>query len=150
MVQAANEQEQEEAARAAEAFLKEELPEAIFGAPKAGPGMWASCLRLMHPTQVRGRGCLIHRSHSCNHRDGLWTWFSLIRTRQHSGWQCCMYFWREVGGEGPLSFTWLLPVLQCVSLLPGVTWSGTSSWELQGTLPCLPEPALGAHSSSSG
>ena len=54
MVQAASEQEQEEAARAAEAFLKEELPETVFGAPKAGPGMWASCLRLMHPTQVRG------------------------------------------------------------------------------------------------
>lgn len=53
MVQAASEQEQEEAARAAEAFLKEELPETVFGAPKAGPGMWASCLRLMHPTQGR-------------------------------------------------------------------------------------------------
>ena len=55
MVQAAaTEQEQEEAAKAAEAFLKEDLPEAVFGAPKAEPGMWASCLRLMHPTQVGG------------------------------------------------------------------------------------------------
>ena len=54
MVQAAaTEEEQEAAAKAAEAFLREDLPEAVFGAPNAGPGMWASCLRLMHPTQVK-------------------------------------------------------------------------------------------------
>ena len=54
MVQTAGEEEQEAAAEAAEAFLAEELPEAVFGAPKAGTGMWASCLRLMHPTEVGG------------------------------------------------------------------------------------------------
>ena len=48
----AGEDEQEAAAQAAETFLSEELPEAVFGAPKAGPGMWASCLRIMHPTEV--------------------------------------------------------------------------------------------------
>ncbi len=53
MVQTAGEDEQEEAAEAAEAFLAEELPESIFGAPKAGAGMWASCLRVMHPTEGR-------------------------------------------------------------------------------------------------
>lgn len=52
MVQTAGEDEQVAAAEAAEAFLSEELPEVIFGSPKAGSGMWASCLRLMHPTEV--------------------------------------------------------------------------------------------------
>ena len=53
MVQTAGEDEQEAAAVAAEAFLGEEFPEAVFGAPKAGQGMWASCLRIMHATEVR-------------------------------------------------------------------------------------------------
>lgn len=52
MVGTAGEEDQEAAAEAAESFLSEELPEAVFGAPKAGPGMWASCLRIMHPTEV--------------------------------------------------------------------------------------------------
>ena len=33
----------------AEALLSEDLPEATFGAPKAGPGMWASLLRVVEP-----------------------------------------------------------------------------------------------------
>ncbi|KAF5394254.1 Splicing factor 3B subunit 3 [Paragonimus heterotremus] len=33
----------------AAAFLAESLPENIFGAPKAGPGMWASLLRCLNP-----------------------------------------------------------------------------------------------------
>ena len=37
----------------AEAFLTENLPEATFGAPKAGAGMWASCIRLFNP--INGR-----------------------------------------------------------------------------------------------
>ena len=53
MVQSAGDEEQVEAAQAAEAFLAEDLPENIFGSPKAGNGMWASCLRIMHPTQGR-------------------------------------------------------------------------------------------------
>lgn len=57
MVQTAGEDEQEAAAEAAEAFLAEELPEATFGAAKAGSGMWASCLRVMHPTEV-GVSCV--------------------------------------------------------------------------------------------
>ena len=52
MVQTAGEYEEVAAAEAAENFLAEELPENIFGAPKAGSGMWASCLRVMHPTEV--------------------------------------------------------------------------------------------------
>ena len=35
----------------AEVFLNENLPEEIFGAPKAGAGMWASCIRVMDPIQ---------------------------------------------------------------------------------------------------
>ena len=50
MVQSASEEEQVAAAQAAEAFLAEDLPDHIFGSPKAGYGMWASCLRIMHPT----------------------------------------------------------------------------------------------------
>ena len=52
MVQSAGLEEQVEAAQAAEAFLAEDLPETVFGAPKAATGMWASCLRIMHPTEV--------------------------------------------------------------------------------------------------
>jgi splicing factor 3B subunit 3 len=52
MVQTAGEYEEVAAAEAAENFLSEELPENVFGAAKAGSGMWASCLRVMHPTEV--------------------------------------------------------------------------------------------------
>ncbi|VDP84976.1 unnamed protein product [Echinostoma caproni] len=37
------------ARESAAAFLDENLPECIFGAPKAGPGMWASLLRCLNP-----------------------------------------------------------------------------------------------------
>ena len=53
MVQTAGEYEEIAAAEAAEAFLAEDLPEQVFGAAKAGARMWASCLRVMHPTEVR-------------------------------------------------------------------------------------------------
>ena len=62
MVRTAGEEEQESAAQAAESFLKEEHPDAIFGSPKAGAGMWASCLRVMHPTEV-GSGTPSTASH---------------------------------------------------------------------------------------
>jgi len=51
MIQSAGEDKQEAAAMMAQEFLSEDLPESIFGAPKAGAGMWASCVRLMHPTE---------------------------------------------------------------------------------------------------
>ncbi|XP_050527513.1 splicing factor 3B subunit 3 isoform X1 [Daktulosphaira vitifoliae] len=51
MQEAAGEEEQELAKEMAEAFLNEDLPESIFGAPKAGPGMWASLVRLFNPVQ---------------------------------------------------------------------------------------------------
>ena len=35
--------------RVLQAFLSEDLPETVFGAPKAGPGQWASCVRLLDP-----------------------------------------------------------------------------------------------------
>ncbi|KAI4826005.1 hypothetical protein KUCAC02_021664, partial [Chaenocephalus aceratus] len=51
MVEAAGEDERELAAEMAAAFLNENLPEAIFGAPKAGAGQWASLVRLINPIQ---------------------------------------------------------------------------------------------------
>lgn len=51
MKEAAGEEDQELAREMSEAFLNEDLPENIFGAPKAGHGMWASTLRIMHPVQ---------------------------------------------------------------------------------------------------
>ncbi|XP_053201633.1 splicing factor 3B subunit 3-like isoform X1 [Panonychus citri] len=49
MVEAAGEAEQEMAAEMAAAFLSEDLPENIFGAPKAGVGQWASLVRVIDP-----------------------------------------------------------------------------------------------------
>ena len=49
MREAAGEDEQELANEMAEAFLTENLPENVFGAPKAGAGMWASCIRVLDP-----------------------------------------------------------------------------------------------------
>ena len=49
MVEAAGDEERELAAEMAEAFLQEDLPESLFGAPKAGPGMWASLVRVLNP-----------------------------------------------------------------------------------------------------
>ncbi|XP_071549273.1 splicing factor 3B subunit 3 [Panulirus ornatus] len=49
--EAAGEEEAEVAERMAEALLSEDLPDAVFGAPKAGPGMWASLIRIIEPIQ---------------------------------------------------------------------------------------------------
>lgn len=49
MRDAATEEEQELAHQMADAFLNEDLPEVTFGAPKAGPGMWASMVRVIDP-----------------------------------------------------------------------------------------------------
>eukprot|EP00095_Tigriopus_kingsejongensis_P012083 snap_masked-scaffold60_size442463-processed-gene-3.15 protein:Tk12083 transcript:snap_masked-scaffold60_size442463-processed-gene-3.15-mRNA-1 annotation:"splicing factor 3b subunit 3" len=49
MREAAGEDEQDLANEMAEAFLNENLPEDTFGAPKAGSGMWASCVRILDP-----------------------------------------------------------------------------------------------------
>lgn len=51
MVEAAGEDERELAAEMAAAFLNENLPEAIFGSPKAGARQWASLVRLVNPIQ---------------------------------------------------------------------------------------------------
>ncbi|CAG0912665.1 unnamed protein product [Notodromas monacha] len=49
MKDAAGEEEVELAEEMAQAFINENLDESIFGAPKAGGGMWASQIRLMDP-----------------------------------------------------------------------------------------------------
>lgn len=43
----------------AEALLSEDLPDAVFGAAKAGPGMWASLVRVIEPIQ----GKTLHTIH---------------------------------------------------------------------------------------
>jgi splicing factor 3B subunit 3 len=43
----------------ADAFLHEDLPDSNFGAPKAGPGMWASIVRIMDP--VEGKTYFFYR-----------------------------------------------------------------------------------------
>lgn len=47
------------AERMAEALLSEDLPDAVFGAAKAGPGMWASLVRVIEPIQ----GKTLHTIH---------------------------------------------------------------------------------------
>lgn len=49
MEEAAGEEEMELAKEMAQDFLNEDLPERMFGAPKAGAGMWASLIRIMSP-----------------------------------------------------------------------------------------------------
>lgn len=49
MEEAAGEDEKNLAKEMAEDFLSEDLPERIYGAPKAGAGMWASLIRFMNP-----------------------------------------------------------------------------------------------------
>ena len=51
MVEAAGDsiQEQESAAESAAAFLTNDLPECVFGSPKAGIGQWASMVRILDP-----------------------------------------------------------------------------------------------------
>jgi len=53
MVEAAGEEEQQLASEMAQAFLDEKLPEEVFGAPKAGAGMWASIIRIIDPMVVQ-------------------------------------------------------------------------------------------------
>ncbi|CAI9716004.1 splicing factor 3B subunit 3 [Octopus vulgaris] len=49
MIEAAQEDERQLAAKMADAFLEEDLPENTFGAAKAGTGMWASVVRIINP-----------------------------------------------------------------------------------------------------
>nr|CAD7454647.1 unnamed protein product [Timema tahoe] len=58
MQEAAGEEEQELAREMAEAFLNEDLPENTFSAPKAGPGMWASVIRLLDPVEGKTEQCV--------------------------------------------------------------------------------------------
>jgi len=56
MQEVAGEEEQELAREMAEAFLNEDLPESQFSAPKAGPGMWASLIRILNPVEGTTEG----------------------------------------------------------------------------------------------
>jgi splicing factor 3B subunit 3 len=52
MKEAAGEEERELAEEMSKAFMSEELPEDVFGAPKAGSGMWASIIRIISPAKA--------------------------------------------------------------------------------------------------
>ena len=52
-MEAAGDDEKELAAQMAAEFLNEDLAEQQFGAAKAGPGMWASILRMLDPIKVK-------------------------------------------------------------------------------------------------
>jgi splicing factor 3B subunit 3 len=52
MKEAAGEEERELAEEMSKAFMSEELPEDVFGAPKAGSGMWASVIRIISPAKA--------------------------------------------------------------------------------------------------
>ena len=49
MVQSASNEDQATARTAAETFILENIPENVFGAPKAGKAQWASTIRLLDP-----------------------------------------------------------------------------------------------------
>jgi len=51
--------DEQELAEMVDAFLNEDLPETIFGAPKAGPGLWASVIRITDP--LEGKTMFLHR-----------------------------------------------------------------------------------------
>lgn len=59
MEEAAGEDEKDLAKEMAEQFLREDLPESNYGAPKAGAGMWASLIRIMNP--VNGQTHFVSR-----------------------------------------------------------------------------------------
>jgi len=51
MKEAAGEDERELAEEMSKAFMSEDLPDEVFGAPKAGAGMWASMIRIISPVK---------------------------------------------------------------------------------------------------
>jgi len=51
MKEAAGDDERELAEEMSKAFMSEDLPDEVFGAPKAGAGMWASMIRIISPVK---------------------------------------------------------------------------------------------------
>lgn len=66
MIEAAGEDEKDLAQEMAAAFLREVLPEDKFGSPKAGPGMWASVVKVMNPHSVSDLVGLIEFGNPCS------------------------------------------------------------------------------------
>lgn len=52
MVESVADEDKAAVAQVAAEFLQEDLPEQQFGATKAGPGMWASVIRVFDPIKV--------------------------------------------------------------------------------------------------
>ena len=59
-MQSAKEDELDLAAATAEELMSEGQPEEVFGSPKAGTGMWASCIRVLSPTEVSSSCGSVH------------------------------------------------------------------------------------------
>lgn len=58
MIQDADTDEKRLAIEMANAFIESKLPEPVFGAPKAAPGMWASCIRVMEASSKEHKSLL--------------------------------------------------------------------------------------------
>ena len=76
MIEAAQEEEQELAAEMAAQFLNEDRQESLFGAPKAGAGMWASLIRVLNPINGQTLQKIPLEQNEAAHR---WVHFCLVR-----------------------------------------------------------------------
>uniref|UniRef100_A0AAR2K1C0 Splicing factor 3B subunit 3 n=1 Tax=Pygocentrus nattereri TaxID=42514 RepID=A0AAR2K1C0_PYGNA len=123
MVEAAGEDERELAAEMAAAFLNENLPEAIFGAPKAGSGQWASLVRLINPIQGNTLDLVQLEQNEaafsvavCRFANGGEDWYVLVGVARdmilnpRSVGGGYIYTYRLVGGGDKLEFLHKTPV----------------------------------------
>ncbi|KAI5623964.1 splicing factor 3B subunit 3, partial [Silurus asotus] len=123
MVEAAGEDERELAAEMAAAFLNENLPESIFGAPKAGSGQWASLVRLINPIQGNTLDLVQLEQNEaafsvavCRFANGGDDWYVLVGVSRdmllnpRSVGGGYIYTYRLVGGGEKLEFVHKTPV----------------------------------------
>ncbi|KTG45726.1 hypothetical protein cypCar_00003649, partial [Cyprinus carpio] len=123
MVEAAGEDERELAAEMAAAFLNENLPEAIFGAPKAGSGQWASLVRMINPIQGNTLDLVQLEQNEaafsvavCRFSNGGDDWYVLVGVARdmilnpRSVGGGYIYTYRLVGGGDKLEFLHKTPV----------------------------------------
>jgi len=76
MKEAAGEDERELAEEMSKAFMSEELPDEVFGAPKAGAGMWASMVRIISPVKGNTVAKIPFEQNEAAHR--LMTLYTLL------------------------------------------------------------------------
>jgi len=71
MKEAAGEDERELAEEMSKAFMSEDLPDEVFGAPKAGNGMWASMIRIISPVKGNTVAKIPFEQNEAAHRFGF-------------------------------------------------------------------------------